>query len=95
MSHHGFDKERADEMSAAMKQIFGEFPDGKLSPNDEGALALIVGEENGRVVIRFPKPVQWIGFTADQAIDIAQSLITQARKCGSTIPLVIRVGGSP
>lgn len=93
MSHHGFDKDAADKMHEAMKEIFGEFPDGKLNVNDEGALAVMIGEENGKVVIRFPKPVSWIGFTPDQAIDIAQTLITHARRIGSTVPLIIRVGG--
>lgn len=93
MSHHGQDDEAARDMSAAMKQIFGEFPDGKLNPNDEGALAMVIGHEKQSVVMRFPKPVSWIGFTPEQAIDIAQSLIDQARKVGLNMPLVIRVGG--
>lgn len=94
MSHHGFDKDSADAMSAAMAKLFGEYPDGKLNANDEGALALVIGENQGKVIIRFPKPVSWIGFTPDQAIDIAQTLISHARKCGSVVPLVIRVGES-
>lgn len=93
MSHHGNDPEAQRAMSELMQQIFGEFPDGKLNQNDEGALAVMVGNENGKVVIRFPKPVAWIGFTPEQAIDIAQTLITHARKCGLAIPLVLRVGG--
>jgi hypothetical protein len=92
MSHHGQDPEAQRAMSEAMREIFGEYPDGKLNVNDEGALAVVVGNEKGSVVIRFPKPVAWIGFTPDQAIDIAQSLITHARQCGSVVPLVIRVG---
>lgn len=103
MSHHGsnpldptapIDPEAQRAMSEAMAKLLGEFPDGKLNPTDEGALAVMIGNENGRVVLRFPKPVAWIGFTPEQAIDIAQSLIDNARKCAGPVPLVIRVGGS-
>lgn len=93
MSHHGMDPEAQRAMSEAMQEIFGEFPDGKLNPNDEGALAVVIGHEGKSVVMRFPKPVAWIGFTPEQAIDIAQTLITHARKVGLTVPLVLRVGG--
>lgn len=94
MSHHGLDKEAQDAMSAAMQQIFGEFPDGKLNANDEGALAVVIGHEKQSVVMRFPKPVAWIGFTPEQALEIAESLIQHARKAGGLlVPLVLRVGG--
>jgi hypothetical protein len=95
MSHHGNDPEAQRAMSEAMKEIFGEFPNGKLNQNDEGALAVVVGHEKNSVVLRFPKPVSWIGFTPEQAIDIAQSLITHARKIGLTVPLVITLGDKP
>jgi len=69
-------------MSAMMQQVFGEFPNGKLNTEDEGALACAVGRENGVVKLLFPKPVAWIGFTPEQAIDLAQDLIKHARQCG-------------
>jgi hypothetical protein len=101
MSHHSShddgplsDAAARKEMSEAMSKIFGEFPDGKLNVADEGALSVMIGHEKGRVVIRFPKPVEWIGFTPEQALGIAETLINHARRCGSTIPLVLRVGGS-
>jgi hypothetical protein len=93
VSHHGIDPLQQKAMSEAMRKLFGEYPEGKLNANDEGALALIIDDEKGKVVMRFPKPVAWIGFTPEQAIDIAQTLITHARRCGSTVPLVLRVGG--
>lgn len=99
MSHHGIDPpdmppEQQRVMSEAMKKLLGEFPDGKLNVNDEGALAVMIGNEKGRVVIRFPKPVAWIGFTPEQALAIAETLIYNARQCGCPVPLVLRVGGA-
>ncbi len=79
-------------MSEAMKQIFGEYPNGRLNADDSGALAVAISNKDGRVVIEFPKPVAWIGFTGDQAMEIAQILMNHARKAGITAPVVIRVG---
>jgi hypothetical protein len=105
MSHHGAippdmtPEERAAllraerEMSASMRKIFGEFPDGKLNPSDEGALAVMIGHEGQSVVMRFPKPVACIGFTPEQALGIAETLISHARKLGLSVPLVLRIGG--
>lgn len=103
MSHHGnspFPEEPLDpvqqkRMSEAMAKLLGEFPDGKLNANDEGALAVMIGVEGKSVVLRFPKPVAWIGFTPEQALGIAELLISHARKCGLTVPLVLRVGAEP
>lgn len=92
MAHHSSDPNGSDELRKAMAHLLGEFPDGKLNAQDEGALAVGIGHQDGRVVITFPKSVTWIGFTPDQAIDIAQSLIDHARQCGSKKPLSLRVG---
>jgi hypothetical protein len=72
----------------AQKKLQGEFPDGRLTLagrpiiSDEGAVAVVVGHEKGKVVMSFPHPTAWIGFTPNQAMDIAQSLITHAREAG-------------
>ena len=92
MSHHGNDRERDEQMGNMMRKIYGEYPDGRLNQQDAGAIAVAISHENGRVVMTFPKNLNWIGFTADEAVDIAQTLITHARKCGSTKPLTIKIG---
>jgi hypothetical protein len=91
MSHHS--SEPNDELRAAMAKLFGEFPDGKLNADDAGAVAMAVGVENSRVVLRFPKPVAWVGMTGDEAFELAQCLLRHARNAGVTAPLIIRVGG--
>jgi hypothetical protein len=90
MSHHSSEQNR--ELSEAMRQLLGEYPNGRMNADDAGAIAMQVGVESGRVVMRFPKLVSWIGFTGDEAMEIAQLLITHARKAGITAPAVIRIG---
>lgn len=57
----------------------GKFPDGKLADHDEGELQLAVTHYQGKVVINFGKPIAFIGFTAEQADDIADSLKRHAQ----------------
>lgn len=64
---------------------------GKLNANDEGETDLQIGTESGRVVIKFAKPVAWIGFPPEQAIALAEVLIKHARSC-ATQPLTLRIG---
>lgn len=79
MSHHSSDPEMARELRAAMKDVFGEYPDGKLSNDDEGAIAMAVTHVSGRVKLQFPKPVAWLGLRPEEAIGLAQLLIDHAK----------------
>lgn len=89
MSHHS--SRPNQEMSELMKQIMGEYPNGRLNEDDSGAIAVAICIENGAVVLQFPKPTAWIGFTPEQAIDIANTLIKKAREAGLTKPVSIRL----
>lgn len=92
MSHHASNPEQERELTEMMKRLTGEFPDGRLNANDEGAVAVAIGHDQGRVTMQFPKNLNWIGFTPEQAIDIAQTLIEHARKCGCNRPLTVKIG---
>ena len=96
MAHHGSNPEHEqkmkDTLDKMMKRMYGEFPDGRLNADDAGAVAVAVGHQDGRVVMQFPHNLNWIGFTADQAIDIANTLIEHARACGSKKPLTVKIG---
>lgn len=96
MSHHGNNPppDLQQALSAAMGRVFGEHPNGKMNQDDAGALAFAVGVEEGRVVLRFPKPVAWMGMTGDEALELAQLLLRHARHAGITSPLVIRLGAA-
>ena len=92
MSHHGSNNgQRPKELSKAMKQLLGEYPNGKLNEDDEGALAMMISNEPGIVKVQFPKPVAWIAFTPDEAIAIAQSIIDNARKAAKGAGSIITI----
>jgi hypothetical protein len=57
----------------------GQFPLGKITDNDEGELRMAVTHHEGKVVIDFGKPTAWIGFTPEQADDIADLLRKHAK----------------
>lgn len=92
MSHHGNQPEQEAALNEAMKKLFGEFPNGRLNANDQGAVAVGIGHDNGVVTMQFPKNLNWIGFTPEQAIGIAETLVHHARQCGCKTPLTIKVG---
>lgn len=92
MSHHGNNPELAAAMSDLMKSLMGEYPDGRLNKDDAGAVAMAVSSEGSVVRLDFPKPVTWVGFTGDQAMQLAQDLMKHARRAGITAPVVLRIG---
>ena len=66
------------------------FSEGRIGPTDDGDLAFSVGTHPNKplVCIDFGKPVEWVAMGPQQAIELAQSLIKQARSV-STEPLRI------
>ena len=67
------------------------FPDGKLTPQDDGELAFAVGHTDGKVVIDFGTPTSWIGMPPQTAVDLAKLLIAHAREV-SDAKLVFEFG---
>lgn len=65
-----------------MTRLFGptgEFPRGKLNPNDRGALTIgVTHDGEGNVIINFGTDVSWIGFPPDQATQFAKHILTHA-----------------
>ena len=58
----------------------GQFPDGKLSDNDEGEIMIGIAVYRGKVLFNFGKSVRGIGFTPEQAEQIGRDLINKARE---------------
>ena len=90
MAHHGKyhlpqDSEFMKKIQAAHKEVregFTPYPNGMMREDDEGAIGLAVGHENGRVKLLFAEPCAWIGMTPKQAMEMAGDLIKHARACG-------------
>lgn len=59
----------------------GEYTNGKLSPDDEGGLMVGITNFNGRVVLDFGKPVQSIGLTRPEALQLAKTIADRAKQC--------------
>jgi hypothetical protein len=108
MSNHGsspFDGEEGSDFARRHKLMrdllnttgfrgaIGAFPEGRLTPNDEGNIQFAIGEQNGKVVIDFGTPVHWLGMTPQQASDFASTLLNRARlvarKNGETVGFAI------
>ena len=96
MSHHSgkpHNEDAAKALQDAMKDLMGEYPDGRLNDDDAGAVAFAVGVEDGKVIIQFAKQVTWMGMTGDQALGLAQLLLKHAKSAGIKSPLIIQIGG--
>jgi hypothetical protein len=91
MSHHGNQPPNL-EMHEMMRKLMGEYPNGRLNSNDSGAVAMAVGAEGGRVLLKFPKAVAWVGMTPDEAIGLAETLVKHARTAGATKALSFQIG---
>lgn len=56
------------------------YPDGKLNEGDEGEIGILIGIEDGNVIIQFAGPVTWLGLPGDQAIEMGRTLIKRGRE---------------
>lgn len=83
MSHHYGPELSKIPMSAFSNPELGStgrFPNGKLNNEDQGEIKIGVTISEEKVILAFGKPVEWIGFTREQAIQIGQTLIDRARQ---------------
>jgi len=93
MSHSSsdFQGKQSKELHDTMKNLLGEYPDGKLNKDDEGAIAMAISIDSHRIRLEFPKPVKWIACTADEAAEIAITIMKHARKLGLTKPVTLEI----
>lgn len=57
----------------------GDFPRGKLNPDDEGGLNIgVTKDEHGTVIINFGKSVEWIGLPPEQVSSFCALLLKHA-----------------
>lgn len=80
--------------TTGFKGATGLFPQGQLTPNDEGQIRFVMKSEGGKVVVDFGTPVAWIGMTPQEACDLAGDLVkfarATARQSGEMVALTIR-----
>lgn len=82
--HHG-----NQESSDAMRKMFGpneelgatgQFPDGKMSNDDEGEIKFAIAHSSEQVVVNLGKPVAWLAMSPQQAMDVADVLRNHAEQ---------------
>lgn len=79
--------------TTGFRGALGEFPEGKLTPSDQGAIQFAIGSKRNKVVLDFGKQVHWVAMTPQQATELASALLKHARKVarknGETVSLMI------
>ena len=56
----------------------GQFPDGKISEQDEGELQMGIANDGKLVHVNFGKPVAWFAVPPDVALALASQLTKHA-----------------
>jgi hypothetical protein len=78
MSHHY--GESVDLVKKFMEQVNGtgnrEYPQGRIGADDDGALSYAITNDDRHrtIIIRFPKPVEWVGLGIDDAVALRDNL---------------------
>lgn len=85
MQHHGGGRNTDSElMRRFMEQATGtasrEYTAGRMGAEDEGSLtyAIATDHRHRAIVIRFPKPTEWIGLTVKDAEELIQQLTVRS-----------------
>jgi hypothetical protein len=56
----------------------GDFPRGKIGPDNEGGLRIGIASNGDTVILNFGTPVAWVGFPKEQAIELAKTILRHA-----------------
>lgn len=70
------------ESTAQFRGALGDFPEGQIAKDDEGAIQFAIGSKGDKVVIDFGKQVHWLAMTPEQAADLASTILNHARNLG-------------
>ena len=55
-----------------------EWPEGRIDATDDSACKMAVAVKDGRVIIAFDRPMDWIGFNPKQASELADTIIAKS-----------------
>lgn len=80
--HHS--KDRDEQIAEQFREMelgpTGRFPEGHLTDNDEGEIRIGITSLKGCIVISFGEPIASIGFTPQQARQVANTLRQHANR---------------
>lgn len=81
VQHHGDDMQGDPELVRLFKEqqrneAVRKWPGGRMGADDDGQLAygIATDKRNGAIVIRFPKPVDWLGLDVKSATELRDQL---------------------
>lgn len=90
LSHHGSSAEEAKDrfISEMLNKAKPSFPQGRVHESDRGetAFAIAADPRRGIVIIRFTKPVDWLGLGVKECRDLAAHLTDKANLLEQSIP---------
>jgi len=58
----------------------GQFPDGKIRPDDGGELQVGITVQDGNVIIGFGTFISWVAIDKEKALAFAELIIQNANK---------------
>lgn len=73
----------------------GEFPEGKVRKDDQGELVFSVSSKEGNVFLDFGIETSWIGFPAEQAMEIGLTIMAHAEKILASRQAMIKQATKP
>ncbi len=83
--------------TTGFRGALGDFPEGQLTKDDEGAIQFAIGQKDNKVVVDFGTPVHWLAMSPQQAADFASLVLAKARQVGrrngETVTLCIGTPG--
>lgn len=89
-SHHGSSEEEAKDrfISEMLGKAKPSFPQGRVHESDRGetAFAIAVDPRRKICIIRFTKPVDWLGLGAKETRDLATLLNEKAKQLEELTP---------
>jgi hypothetical protein len=62
-----------------------KYPEGKMTQSDKGELQFKVVAYEGRVIMDWGRPVQWVGFRPFEARTVADALIRYAAEAENQV----------
>ena len=61
----------------------------EIQLNGSGATSMIVADREGKVLIKFPNPVEWAAFEPNVALQVAHQMISAVQNCGMKVEIEV------